>query len=234
MNKTIALSTLIAILIYACSPLVTDAPTQSNPPASPTISGDSVLSTPESVSSVNLKEMYIVDKYVIEIPEDFTVYEPLSNSGTETSIYRVEAPNRSSFNIIVHPYLVSPLSVPGKCVVSTDFDAGNTSAPIFCEGLELINLFTIPDGRVVKYGNVTSDLSLMLCTANSPCPVDVPIETRYSTTYVFVIADKSLETILEFYAGDAFRSPSNEVDSFEGLGAILYNSIIPSLSKRNP
>jgi hypothetical protein len=178
--------------------------------------------------------VYIVDKYVIEIPEDFTVHENLSSSTTTVPIYRIETSNGASFDIVVHPYIVSSSPIPGKCIVSTDFDAGIISAPIFCEGLALTNLFTIPENRTIKYEGVISDLSLMLCTANSPCPVEVPAEKRYSITYVFVIADKSLDTILEFYVGDAFRSPSNEIDDFEGLGAVLYNSIIPSLSIRNP
>ncbi len=227
MNKTLTIL-IIALIINACAPLVTAVPV---PAAAPI---EIAFPTSASPSNTIVKKVLIADKYLIEIPEDFTVHENISSSTTTVPIYRIEESNGASFDIIVHPYLVSSSLIPGKCVVSTDFDAGATPAPIFCEGLELINLFTISEDWTVKYRGVISDLSLLLCTANSPCPVEVPSETRYSTTYVFVVADKSLSTILEFYVGDAFRSPSNEIDGFEGLGSVLHDSIIPSLSIRNP
>ena len=147
--------------------------------------------------------------------------------------YNFETPNGIDFTINLHPYNISSSPVPGKCLVSTDFDAEITSAPIYCEGLELTDLFTVPAGWTVKYGSVMSDLSLA-CTMNSPCPVEVSPDTRYSIEYVFVVPDKSQSTILEFFVGDAFRSPSSKIEGFEGLGAVLYNLTIPSLSTRNP
>lgn len=226
---------IIALIINACAPVATSTPSPSITPVATIISTNTTSPTSESTLNSGVQKVFIVDKYVIEIPEDFTVHQNLSSSTTTVPIYRIETSNGSSFIIVVHPYIVSSSPIQGKCIVSTDFDAGITSAPIFCEGLALTNLFTIPEDQTVKYDSATNDLSsLVLCTANSPCPVEVPAEKRYSTSYVFVIADKSLDTILEFYVGDAFRSPSNEMDDFEGLGAVLYNSIIPSLSIRNP
>jgi hypothetical protein len=233
MNKILTLS-IIVLIFNACAPVATTTPILSKTPA-PTLAPTYIASqTSVSPSNIKVKKVYIVDKYAIEIPEDFTVHENLSSTTTTVPIYRIETSNGASFDIAVQPYTVSSSLIPGRCVVSTDFDSGTTSAPIFCEGLALTNLFTIPENRTIKYGSVISDLSLLLCTANSPCPVEIPPETRYSTTYVFVFADKSLDTILEFYVGDAFRGPSNEINDFEGLGAVLHNSIIPSLSIINP
>lgn len=235
MKKTLPQILLLVLLTnYACAPLVTSLPIPSNTPERTSAPTDTALPTSESLSGSKVKTVNIVDTYVIEVPEDFTVYENLSSPTTVVPIYRFETSNHTSFNIAVHPYTVSSSPIPGKCVVSTGFDAGTPSAPIFCEGLELTNLFSIPKGWTVKYGSAISDLSLLLCTMNSPCPVEVPHETRYSITYVFVIPDKSHGTILEFSVGDAFRNSSNEINDFEGLGSVLYNSIIPSLSLRNP
>ena len=233
MKKPLTLLT-IALIINACAPVVTSTPNPSITPVAITTSTNITSPTSESALNSEVQKVFIADKYVIEIPKDFTVRENLSSSTTTVPIYRIETSTGAGFDIVLHPYIVSSSPIQGKCIVSTDLDAGITSAPIFCEGLALTNSFTIPENRIIKYESVISDLSLMLCKANSPCPVEVPIEKRYSTTYVFVIADKSLDTVLEFYVGDAFRSPSNKTDGFEGLGAILYNSIIPSLSTRYP
>jgi len=80
---------------------------------------------------------------------------------------------------------------------------------------------------------MVNDLSLQ-CTANSPCPVEVSPETRYSTTYVFVYADKSLSSILEFYIGDAFRGSTNAPGDLKGLGLVMHDLILPSLTSINP
>lgn len=233
MKKPLTLLT-IALIINACAPVVNSTPNPSITPVIVTTSTNTISPTSASALNSDVQKVFITDKYVIEIPKDFTVRENLSSSTTTVPIYRIETSTGAGFDIVLHPYIVSSSPTPGKCIVSTDLDAGITSAPIFCEGLALTNSFIISENRMIKYESVISDLSLMLCTANSPCPVEVPIEKRYSTTYVFVIADKSLDTVLEFYVGDAFRSPSNEIDGFEGLGAVLYNSIIPSLSTIYP
>lgn len=203
--------------------------TPSEPTATPTVFDSR---TPDSASNETVKKVSIFDKYTIEVPGNFTVQETLPSSMMDHS-YDFETPNGIDFTINLHPYNISSSPVPGKCVVSTDFDAGITSAPIFCEGLELTDFFIVPAGWPVKYGSVISDLSLA-CTMNSPCPVEVSPDTRYSIEYVFVVPDKSHSTILEFFVGDAFRSPSSKIESFEGLGAVLHNLIIPSLSTRNP
>ncbi len=188
------------------------------------------LATPVTTPT---KKVDIVDKYVVEVPEEFSVKEILSSPIMTVPTYIFETSAGSNFSIFLHPYMVSSSPIPGKCVVSTAFDAGTTSAPVFCEGLELISSFTIPAGSLVKYGDTINDLSLN-CTMNSPCPMNVPANARYVVSYVFVIADKPHATILEFYTGDAFRGPSNVINGFEGLGAVLHDLVIPSLSARNP
>jgi hypothetical protein len=232
-NSLFLIMLIITLLTNACA--LQDLPIQTSMnTAIPTfIPTGPALPIPTSSSSVVYKKLSIVDRYSIEIPEVFSVHEILSSPSTTDPIYRIEASNNASFDIIVHPYTISSSLIPGKCVVSINFDAGTTSAPIFCEGLELTSLFTTPKGWYVKYGSTITDLSL-LCTANTPCPVEVPPDAKYSISYVFVVADKSLDTILEFYIGDAYRGSTNEIDGFEGLGALLGDLIIPSLSFRNP
>jgi len=234
MKNTLFLNMLIHILlINACTPQDLPIPTPMNTVLPTFIPTATALPIPTASSNVAYTKLSIVDKYVIKIPQDFSVHELLSSPITTDPIYRIEASNNTSFEIIVHPYIIASSLTPGKCVVSTDLDAGITSAPIYCEGLELTNLFTIPNGLFVKFGSTINDLSL-LCTANSPCPVEVPPNAKYSISYVFVVADKSLDAILEFYVGDAFRAPTNKIDDFEGLGAYLNDLIIPSLSSRSP
>src|SRR5215475_271429 len=126
---------LIILMINACTPLATVS-------ASP---------TPDSSSNETVKKVDIFDKYIIEIPGNFTVHETLPSSMMDHS-YDFETPNGIDFTIYLHPYNISSSLVPGKCVVSTDFDAGKTSTPIFCEGLELNDLFAVPAGWTVKYG----------------------------------------------------------------------------------
>jgi hypothetical protein len=146
--------------------------------ATPTVSDSP---TPDSSSNETVKKVNIFEKYIIEVPGNFTVHETLPSSMMGHS-YNFETPNGIDFTINLHPYNISSSPVPGKCLVSTDFDAGITSAPIYCEGLELTDLFTVPAGWTVKYGSVMSDLSLA-CTMNSPCPVEVSPDTRYSIEY---------------------------------------------------
>jgi hypothetical protein len=216
----------------ACSALATNQP-------APTVSSmaTTMMTVPSSqgsepTSSGPFRTIYLVEKYSIDIPENFTFREILSSNSTIEPVYLFETPEGKQFEIVVHSYNVSASLVPGKCNASIDFDNGVIAAPFFCEGLELVDNFIIANDLIVKYRSEGYDLSLQ-CTANSSCPVDVPPETRYSITYVFVVADKPNGTTLEFYAGDAFRGPDQEITGFKGLGFILHDQIIPSLSITN-
>lgn len=181
-----------------------------------------------------VKKITIDSKYAIEIPADFVVHEIPSSPVTSVPMVILETPDGASIDIAVHPYRVSPSPIPGKCVVSTDFDAGLTSAPVFCEGLIVTSTF-MTGSWDVSYGSRSIDLASSLnCTMNTPCPIDISPGLRYSILYVFVVPDRSHDTLLEFYAGDAFRSPTNEIDGFQGLGAVLQAEIIPTLTLLNP
>ncbi len=189
-------------------------------------------SMPSPVANAAVKAVDIVNKYRIEVPREFTVQELLASPITSVPTYNFETPTGSAFSIFVLPYMVTSAPVPGKCETSTAFDAGTTSAPFFCEGLELTSSFTTPSRWVVKYGDTIDNLS-QDCTMNSPCPRNVAPEARYIISYVFVIADKPRATTLEFYVGDAYSGSSNVVHGFEGLAAVMHDLIIPSLSLRN-
>ncbi len=196
--------------------------------------GASIAATSSATpSTTSTKKVDIVDKYILQIPDEFSVHEVLTSSITTVPTYDIESPTGQSFIIFVYPYMASPSPIPGNCVVSTAFNAGTVSAPVFCEGLDLTSSFTTPSNWIVKYGYTVDDLT-QSCTMNSPCPENVPPETRYLYSYVFIIPDKPRAITLDFYVSDAFRNSSNEIKGFQGLGAVLHDLIIPSLSVRNP
>lgn len=188
--------------------------------------------TPEPTLSGITKKVTLVNRYVIKVPEEFTVKEILSSPTTSDPIYTFTLPSGRSFDVIVHPYAVSAELVPGKCVVSPELDGGNQIAPAFCEGLTLNGLLSFPGG-IAKFGSQVTDLGLG-CTANSPCPADVPADSRYSIQYTFVLPDKAGGYLLEFFAGDAFRGLSELIDGFQGLGAVLNGVVVPSLTLVKP
>ncbi|OGN09626.1 MAG: hypothetical protein A3J46_00150 [Candidatus Yanofskybacteria bacterium RIFCSPHIGHO2_02_FULL_41_11] len=196
----------------------------------PTSTRTQPTKSPTPTSSTKTKSIDLAGKYTVNVPVDFTVTE-VSKAITKVPVYALESPDGHNISISVHSYTSAESQVPGECIVSNNFDAGKFSAPIFCEGLNLVDSFTISGNRYVKYGTVISDTSLD-CTMNSPCPVKVPAETRYSKGYVFVVPDKAHNTVIEFFAGDAAREPSNSVKGFEGVSATLRDTIIPSLSAK--
>ena len=207
-------------------PVVVDNGTQQTNTQTPPVTTKS--QSPTSTSGVKTKSINLAGKYTVNVPVDFTVTE-VSKAITKIPVYSLGSPDGHNISISVHSYTSAESQVPGDCVVSKSFDTGTLAAPIFCEGLNLVDSFTISGNRYVKYGTVVSDTSLD-CTMNSPCPVKVSAETRYSKEYVFAVPDKSRNTIIEFFAGDASRGSSNSVKGFEGISATLRNVIIPSLT----
>jgi hypothetical protein len=187
----------------------------------------------EASSSGTLKKTYLADTYVIEIPKEYDVREILSSPITSVPIYILHTPDGGEIIISLNPYKIASSPIPGLCVSSAEFDAGASSASFYCEGLELSDWFTVPAGWTVKYGSLIYDRSLA-CTMNLPCPLEVTPEARYSIEYVFVIPEKSHGYIIEFFIGDAFRSPFKEIEGFKGLGAVVHDLILPSLSLVNP
>lgn len=235
MKSYLPLTFLITILtLNACTPFKKSSPIPLNTAASTVLPVEVEDPLPEPTANITNKKVNLVDTYELTIPDEFTVHELLSSPITAVPIYTFEVENGPGFLIAVHPYVISPSLIPGQCVVSTGFDSGEVSDPVFCEGQEITSYDRLLSGWTVKYGSTINDLSLLLCTANSPCPVDVPPEERFSISYVFIIPDKSNDTILEFFVGNAFRTSSNEVDGFKGVGLIIYDLIIPSLKVKNP
>lgn len=170
-------------------------------------------------NTLSLKEVRINDIYFIKVPSDFSITQ-ISHNITNVPNYEfIESNYQNRFRVIVHPILRSNSPIDGKCSISPGF----TKA--YCEGATLINSFTTPSGRKVFYGTISDDLT-QSCTANSICPPP-PDNQRYSITYIFIINDID-NTLVEFFAGDAVRKPSPEVNDFEGVAKLLHDTVIPS------
>src|SRR5512138_2913389 len=76
----------------------------------------SIAATPSAMPvTTSTKKVDIVDKYVIEIPEEFSVHELLSSPITKVPTYNFETPTGKSFIINVYPYMASSSPVPGNC-----------------------------------------------------------------------------------------------------------------------
>ena len=131
MKKPLTLLT-IALIINACAPVVNSTPNPSITPVIVTTSTNTISPTSASALNSDVQKVFITDKYVIEIPKDFTVRENLSSSTTTVPIYRIETSTGAGFDIVLHPYIVSSSPTPGKCIVSTDLDAGITSGFFSC------------------------------------------------------------------------------------------------------
>ena len=187
-----------------------------------------LASTPQSnLRSQSTKTVNLAGKYSIEVPIDFSVAEVPGNI-TDVPNYTFQDSNSDQFSVALLPYVSAKSQIAGKCAVSTTYDTGVISAPVFCEGLILTNWFTISGGLVVKFDTRVADLTTQ-CTMNSPCPVKVPPDSRYAVDYVFLIPDKETQTLVEFFAGDAARIPSGQAQGFKGVAVLLHDSIIPSL-----
>ena len=78
------------------------------------------------------------------------------------------------------------------------------------------------------YYRWTVDDNAYDCTMNSICPHDVAPQRRYTVGYHFVILDNPNNSTIEF-TGVQDR-PSKEVAGFEGIGKLLREIVIPSLT----
>lgn len=173
------------------------------------------------------KTVNLAGQYSIEVPDNFSSTE-VPRTITNVPNYTFQVANSNQFSVALLPYLSSQSQSPGQCAVSTTYDTGVVSAPVFCEDLMLTNWFTLSNGLMAKYASRVTDMTTQ-CSMNSPCPVNVPQETRYAVDYVFLIPDKARQTLVEFFAGDAARLPSSHVQGFKGVAILLHDSIIPSL-----
>ncbi len=199
-----------------------------HPEPTPTkASADLTSSPPSNGPYQSTKTVNLAGRYSVEVPIDFAVSEVPQNI-TNVPNYAFQDSNSNQFSVALLPYMSAQSQVPGQCAVSTTYDTGVVSAPVFCEGLILTNWFAIPNGLIAKYASRVTDMTTQ-CSMNSPCPLNVPQETRYAVDYVFLIPDKARQTLVEFFAGDAARLPSSQVQGFKGIAILLHDTIIPSL-----
>jgi hypothetical protein len=179
----------------------------------------------KNTNHVQYKEVNINDQYSIKTPSDFSMTQ-VPYTITNVPNYGFTGPNhQNSFSVMVSPYLSSNSPIDGQCAISTD------STKVYCEGVTLTKSFLISgfisgNQKVfygTKYGDLTQD-----CTAISGCQ-HPPADQRYSVTYIFIIPRQTDNTLVEFWAADAVRKSSPQVNSFEGVGALLHDTVIPSL-----
>ncbi len=193
----------------------------------PVASVELASSPGSAIATQSTKTVDLADRYSINVPNDFSVTE-VPKTITDVPDYAFQDSKSNQFSVAVLPYLLADSPIPGKCAVSTTYDAGMVSAPAFCEGLILTSWFSDPGGFTVKYGTQVTDMTTQ-CTMNSPCPVQVPPGIRYSVEYVFLVADKGRQALVEFFSGQAGRISSSQVQGFAGVAGLLHDSIIPSL-----
>ena len=148
------------------------------------------------------------DDYKIQVPGDFKVHKRGISRWPEYAFERWK-PTLQRFDVTLTPY----------------FD--ELYAPSCDDGDASCGSFEITGQRRVYFRGESDDLSDE-CTMNSTCTV--PADARYSFTYSFVIPDKSHNTLIEFRAADAARSASSKVDGPQGIGLLLRETIIPSLT----
>ena len=206
--------------LAACSPL--------HPAQTPTKTSIKPASSPPSNQPLpSTKTVNLAGRYSIEVPSDFAVSEVPQNI-TNVPNYSFQDPNSDQFSVALLPYLSAQSPVSGQCAVSTTYAAGVVGAPAFCEDLILTESFTISNGLLAKYASRVTDMTTQ-CSMNSPCPVQLPPDVRYSVEYVFLVPDNERQTLVEFFAGQAARIPSSQVQGFQGVASLLHDSIIPSL-----
>ncbi|MCJ7696364.1 MAG: hypothetical protein MUO40_13205, partial [Anaerolineaceae bacterium] len=97
---------IIFLIIIACTPQGINTPTPSILPEN--VLSQTTIDLPPSEPSPDIKvtKFNVVEKYILEIPKDYTVIEILSSSSTSVPIYRVNSSSGASFDITVHPYSV--------------------------------------------------------------------------------------------------------------------------------
>ena len=92
----------------------------------------------------------------------------------------------------------------------------------------LTRYFTLADDRDVYYGCTVID-NAYECSMNSPCPLPVRRESRYTTQYAFAVFDKETRLIVEFTG--SHDGPSKKVTGFKGDGRLLRDTIVQSLTR---
>jgi hypothetical protein len=190
-------------------------------------------------ASHKLKWVELDGKYKIQVPADFTLgrIDPKITS-VPAYYFNASPPIHTSIRVEVLPYageipvdketgkLVVPANGDLTCEVESLPDpsalrAGGGTPP-------LTRYFTIADNIDVYYGCAVAD-NASECSMNSPCPLPVRRESRYTTGYAFAIFDKETRLIVEFTG--SHDGPSKKVTGFKGDGRLLRGTIVPSLTR---
>jgi hypothetical protein len=159
----------------------------------------------KAAPAANLKTVELAGKYTIRVPANFAAKRVAASSVPEIAFVR-DVNNRATY------FDVTVEQLPGNA----SFRAKPGT-----------HHFTISRDREVSYGWDIVD-NTRECTMNSPCPVPVQARIRYTILYKFTFFDEPTNTVVRFSGSQ--RSPSKNVTGFEGVGKLLRDVIVPSLT----
>jgi hypothetical protein len=186
---------------------------------------------------IKLKRVELDGKYSIDVPAYLSANR-LSDAAVPFYAFESQLPHSTTIRVEVLPYageipmnkdtgkLVAPATGDLTCEVESLPDplalrADGGTPP-------LTRYFTIADNRDVYYGCTVID-NAYECSMNSPCPLPVRRESRYTTQYAFAVFDKETRLIVEFTG--SHDGPSKKVTGFKGDGRLLRDTIVPSLTR---
>ena len=219
-------SHLVLTLVFICQIGVSQTPT-------------SQAQRSAAQAAPKLKWVELDSKYKIQVPADFTLgrIDPKITSAP-AFYFNANPPDHTSIQVGVLPYAGEILvnKVTGKLVAPAtgDLMCQVESLPdplaLRAEGgtPPLTRYFTISGNRDVYYGCTVID-NAYECSMNSPCPLPVRQESRYTTQYAFAVFDKETRVIIEFTG--SHDGPSKKITGFEGDGRLLRDTIVPSLTR---
>jgi hypothetical protein len=186
-----------------------------------------------------VKPVELAGKYKIQIPECFTMGR-VANGIAAVPIYffNEPPPDSTTIQVEVLPYVGEiPINKDtGKLVASASGDltceVESLQDPVALRAdggtPPLTRYFTLADNIDVYYGCAVID-NAYECSMNSPCPLPVRRESRYTTEYAFAVFDKETRLIVEFTG--SHYGPSKKVTGFKGDGKLLRDTILPSLTR---
>lgn len=170
-----------------------------------------------------LKPYHLFQHYTIHIPDDVQIRPVGPNAAVEHTVYLMTAPNGETAAVFQHPFLMEDGTEPAPCGL---VDRANHASSIECDGMVLTQTAQLPPDFLLAFGSRSIDLAYA-CTVLSPCPRDIPPESRYASDYVFVVMDDRRTTLLEWFISAAH----SDVGDKRGIVAILRNTVLPSLTR---
>jgi hypothetical protein len=201
-------------------------------PSSPTVAPPQRVATPSLLPAATaqvtslpttLKPYQLFQQYTIHIPDDVQIKPVGPNAAVAHTVYLMTAPNGETATVIQHPFLMEDGAKPAPCGL---VDRANQSSYIECDGMVLTQTEQLTPNFLLAFGSRSIDLAYG-CTMNSPCPLDIPPESRYASDYVFVVTDDRRTTLLEWFISAAHAG----VDDKRGIVAIVRNTVLPSLTR---